>query len=237
MKFIQIVLIALLLGFISNSFAAPAKIVLLRHGEKENDYALCDVGQERSVALRAQFLGKNATSSIFMGNAPSAFFATTLHTLELIAPTANSWELPITTYPALPLKVGPRSNHTDLITQQTQLAASHVMQDPAWNGKTVVMVWEHKHIANQKLVKENPDALVDLRQLLKLDKLPENIVQKVPKTWSGSNYNFIWVIDYDAQGNPIGFNVVRQNFTGEFASIPNNDWGAKENLPPNSRCK
>jgi hypothetical protein len=25
------------------------------------------------------------------------------------------------------------------------------MSVPAWQGKTVVMVWEHKHIANTKL--------------------------------------------------------------------------------------
>jgi hypothetical protein len=34
---------------------------------------------------------------------------------------------------------------------RTQEATHDLMVDPRWQGKTVVMVWEHKHIANQKL--------------------------------------------------------------------------------------
>jgi len=218
-------------------YAAPSRIILLRHGEKENAYALCDVGQQRSLALRDQFLGKGASQSLFATVPPSAFFATTLHTLELIAPAANSWDMPITTYPALPLTGRNDIQTTELITKQTQLAAANVMQDPRWNGKTIVMVWEHKHIANKKLTTENPDMLVDLRQLLKLDKLPERTVKKIPKTWSGANYNFFWIVDYDEKGNPVGFDIARQNFTGQYANVPNNDWGVAENLPSNTKCK
>jgi len=219
------------------AYAAPSRIILLRHGEKENDYALCNVGQQRSLALRDQFLGKGASQSLFTTVPPSAFFATTLHTLELIAPTANSWDLPINTYPALPLLGRNDILTTELITKQTQLAAANVMQDPRWNGKTVVMVWEHKHIANKKLTKDNPDMLVDLRQLLKLDKLPERTAKKIPKTWSGANYNFFWIVDYDEKGNPVGFDEVRQGFTGQYANVPNNDWGVAESLPDNTKCK
>lgn len=217
--------------------AAPSRIILLRHGEKENAYALCSVGQQRSVALRSQFLGKGASQSLFTNTPPSAFFATTLHTLELIAPSANSWGLPIIAYPALPLTGRDDAQTTELINNQTALAAANVMQDPTWNGKTVVMVWEHKHIANKKLTKEFPDLMVDLRQLLKLDRLPEQISKKIPKTWSGANYNFFWIVDYDEKGNPVGFDVVRQNFMGQYANIPNNDWGVAESLPANTKCK
>ena len=219
------------------AYATPSRIILLRHGEKENTYALCDVGQQRSLALRDQFLGKGASQSLFASAPPSGFFATTLHTLELIAPVANSWDLPITTYPVLPLTGRSEIQSSELITKQTQLAVSNVMQDPRWNGKTVVMVWEHKHIANKKLTKENPDMLVDLRQLLKLDKLPERTVKQIPKTWSGANYNFFWIVDYDEKGNPVGFDIVRQNFTGKYANVPNNDWGVAENLPSNTKCE
>lgn len=217
--------------------AAPSQIILLRHGEKENDYALCDVGQKRSLALRHQFLGKDASQSLFTKAPPSAFFATTLHTLELIAPTANSWDAPIIVYPALPLSGRNDIQTMELITNQTQLAATNVMQDPKWSGKTVVMVWEHKHIANKKLTNESPDMLVDLRQLLKLDMLPERTRKQIPKTWSGANYNFFWIIDYDDKGNPVGFDVVRQNFTGQYTNVPNNDWGVAERLPANTKCK
>lgn len=221
----------------SLAYAAPSRIILLRHGEKENAYALCGVGQQRSVALRSQFLGKGASQSLFTASPPSAFFATTLHTLELIAPSANSWDLPIIIYPALPLTDRNDKKTTELINNQTALAATNVMQDPTWNGKTVVMVWEHKHIANKKLTKEFPDLMVDLRQLLKLDQLPEQTTKKIPKTWSGANYNFFWIVDYDEKANPVGFEVVRQNFTGQYANVPNNDWGVAESLPANTKCK
>ena len=219
------------------AYAAPSRIILLRHGEKENAYALCDVGQQRSLALKDQFLGKGASQSLFKVAPPSAFFATTLHTIELIAPTANSWDLPIITYPEIPVTGRNDTQTAELMNRQTELAADNVMQDPMWNGKTVVMVWEHKHIANKKLTKENPDMMVDLRQLLKLDKLPDQIVKKIPKTWSGANYNFFWIVDYDEKGSPIGFDVVRQNFTGQYANVPNNDWGVAESLPANTKCK
>lgn len=220
------------------AWAAPARVVLLRHGEKENAYALCDVGQRRALALRAQYLGKGAEKTLFDQGPPAAFFATTLHTLELAAPAADSWGLPVTTFATVPLKgAGADVVSTDWLIRQTQRAAAEVMNDPRWQGQTVVMVWEHKHIANNKLVKDSPDMLVDLRQLLRLDQLPEPGREQVPKTWSGANYNFFWIVDYDASGQPVAFNQVRQAFTGAYAAVPNNDWGVAEVLPVNSRCK
>ena len=39
------------------------------------------------------------------------------------------------------------------------------MSNSDLDGKTVVMAWEHHHIADAKLEKEFPDAPVTLRQL------------------------------------------------------------------------
>lgn len=216
--------------------AEPSRIIVLRHGEKTNSYALCETGQERSLALRAQFLGKGAEQSIFE-QTPAAFFATTLHTLELVAPAADTWGLPVTTYAAVPLKGNNSEAETDWITRQTQRAAAEVMSNPRWTGQTVVMAWEHKHIANEKLAKDNPNAQVELRQLLKLDQLPAEYRNLVPKNWSGSNFNYFWIIDYNSAGQPIAFKTIRQNFTGQFATVPNNSWDTPEELPASSGCK
>lgn len=109
-----------LLLFISTlAYSAPSRIILLRHGEKKNDYALCSIGQERSIALRDQYLGKGATQSLFPTTPPSAIFSTTLHTLELASPTASSWDLPIITYAAVPLPGQTASESTDQVTKQT----------------------------------------------------------------------------------------------------------------------
>lgn len=67
--------------------------------------------------------------------------------------------------------------------------------------------------------------------------VPKQVEKKIPKTWSGVNYNFFWIVDYDEKGNPVGFDVVRQNFTGQYANVPNNDWGVAESLPANTLCK
>jgi hypothetical protein len=66
------------------AFAAPARIIILRHGDKANPCKLCDVGTERANALADTYLGRNATKSLFAnGEEPTFFFAITLHTLEL----------------------------------------------------------------------------------------------------------------------------------------------------------
>ena len=38
-----------------------------------------------------------------------------------------------------------------VVNQQTQDAAEDVLTSPDFDGKIVVMTWEHKHIANQVL--------------------------------------------------------------------------------------
>ena len=53
------------------------------------------------------------------------------------------------------------------------------------------MVWEHKHIANAKLVAKSSGEAVTLRQLLQLDKLKD-----VPETWPSGNYDYFWIVDY-----------------------------------------
>src|ERR1700684_880333 len=65
--------------------AQPARVIILRHAEKLNAYALCDLGRERADALAKQFLGQGATQSLFApGERPAAFMAVTLHPLETI---------------------------------------------------------------------------------------------------------------------------------------------------------
>jgi hypothetical protein len=84
------------------------------------------------------------------------------------------------------------------------------MSNPAWQGKTVVIVWEHKHIANTKLERAFPGEQLTLRQLLGLDKLKD-----VPESWPSGNYDYFWSVDY-AEGSTAsaGFPMVKQDFAG-----------------------
>src|SRR6185312_4382218 len=119
---------------------APARIIILRHGEKADKWKLCDIGQERADALAANYLGRDAANSLFAsGEKPAAFLAITLHTLELAAPAAATWSLPLTLYAAPP--GGDKKTFVKTVNQRTQEAVADLMSNRAWQGKTVVMVW------------------------------------------------------------------------------------------------
>ena len=191
------------------ALATPKTVIILRHGEKQNDFALCQIGVDRSLALAAQYLGQGAKQSLFApGEKPAAFFAITLHTLELASPAAATWEMPVTTFSSVPL---PGIDLTPQFNLRTQQAVGALMNDPRYDGKTVVMVWEHHHIADRELELKFPDQKVTLRQLLNLDKLKD-----VPDTWPGQNYDYFWIVEFGnpASDVPTGFRAVKQVFAG-----------------------
>jgi hypothetical protein len=214
--------------------ATPSQIIVLRHGEKENAYRLCDVGVQRSLALAAQYLGKGAKNSLFpKGRAPDGFIAITLHTLELVSPAAQSWGQPVIFYSSLPMHGQSEKQTEAILNRRTQEAARAVMTGAQWAGKTVVMVWEHHHIADRHLEKQFPKEKVTLRQLLNLD-----AIASVPETWHGDNFDYFWIVDY-AKGSsrPTRFEARKQVFAAPFDQVPSNDWGTPPSYPANSKCE
>ena len=142
--------VLLCLSGLGAALATPARIIILRHGEKATAYKLCDIGRERAEALATTYLGRGAAKSLFpSGETPAAILAITLHTLELASPAAASWGEPLTLYSTLPDKDADEDEKAEAFNRRTQEAAHDVMTDPRYVGKTVVMVWEHKHIANK----------------------------------------------------------------------------------------
>jgi hypothetical protein len=191
------------------------------------------MGAERAEALAKQYLGRGAQNSLFSpGERPEAIFAITLHPIETITPVAQSWNLPVIAYSVVPSSDQDDSAKEDAIDARTQEAARDVLSDPRYDGKIVVMTWEHKHIAKKRLAKEHPDEEVTLRQLLHLD-----AIAGVPKSWSDSNYDFFWIVDY-APGNPVptGFHTVKQAFAPPFDKLPSNDWEEPEPLHMQAGC-
>lgn len=235
---------AFLLG---DAFALPAKVIILRHGEKSSStgpsgpYGLCNVGWSRSVALRDKYLGKDAFDSLLPKKGPAAFFAITPHTIELAAPSVSSWGVPLITYTAVQRPTGFETDtaaeaELDLRTQQ---AAHDVMTNSRWNNKVVVMIWEHKHIANST-VESTTTQKVTLRQLFNLDQIPG---VSVPKDWSGNNYDYFWIVTFGNRSSkiPTGFSTQIQTYptpenpTETDPVIPSNSWGVPVELP--SECK
>ena len=195
--------------------AHPARIILLRHGEKKNSSQLCDVGQLRAQALSDQYLGRGApgNDAIFgKGGAPDAFFAVTAHTQETATPSAQSWGKQVTIF-----SVPPKDPHeeSDLDAQTRKAAAA--LDSAEYDGKIVVVVWEHKHIAKKDLNKDGDTfwSLLNLGDIRNAN---------APKTWEGVNYDFFWIIDYTLS-QPT-FTVVQQEYAAPAdAQVPNNPWG------------
>lgn len=203
--------------FAEAAAAQPARIILLRHGEKQNGAELCVVGTLRAEGLAAQYLGKDAPGNETLygkGGKPDAFFAVTPHTQETAKPSADSWGLQLTVFSVPPKDP---NEETDLGAETQKAAAA--LESKAYDGKTVVIVWEHKHIAKKALNKED----VTWRELLKLDAIPD---ADVPKSWEGNNYDDFWIVDY--AGSQPTFTTIEQDYIGAaYAQVPNNAWGVE----------
>jgi hypothetical protein len=219
---------------LSDAVATPSQVIVLRHGEKQDAYRLCAVGVQRSQALVKQYLGRGARDSLFArGRAPDGFIAITLHTLELISPAAQSWGKPVILYSSLPTHGQSEAQAVALLNRRTQEAARDVMTGAQWAGKTVVMVWEHHHIADRKLEKQFPAEKVTLRQLLNLDAAAAS----VPDTWSGDNFDYFWIVNYSKGSRPTRFEARKQVFAAPFDAVPSNDWKHPPTYPANSKCE
>jgi hypothetical protein len=197
--------------------AQPAKIIILRHGEKKNGHELCTTGTLRAQALAAQFLGRNATPAL-LSEPPAAVLAITLHTIETATPAALTWGLQPQASP-MPGRGKGEEKDSDL-DEATKAAAQDVLTNPVYEGKTVIMVWEHKRIASE----EHNAARTSLRTLLHLDQA----TNPPPKKWEGENYNFFWIVTYGPRNLVMVDTSQDQAFTGKFFVLPDNGWGEPE---------
>ena len=127
--------------------AVPREIIILRHGEKADSYALCATGISRSHALANFYLGKGAAQSLFSpAEAPAAILAITLHTLELATPATATWSFPVTNYSVVPPKqsnVDLEKSSKDAVTlrQLLHLDAFGAKVPTTWNGDNYDYFW------------------------------------------------------------------------------------------------
>jgi hypothetical protein len=186
----------------------PARIIILRHGEKKNKTQLCVVGALRAQALSDEYLGKAApgNDAIFgAGGTPDSFLAVTRHTQETAAPSAQTWGKKLIIF---------SDSDLDLATQN----AAAALNSAEYDGKIVVVVWEHQHIARQDLNGKS----ATFWALLKLGDIPG---AAVPENWEGANYDYFWIVDY-TNAQP-AFTTVQQEYPAPaYSAVPNNLWGA-----------
>ena len=231
-KMIRIILAGVLSLGVTSAAAAPARIVVLAGGEAADDWRLCEIGSQRAQGLRYNYLGDKAARSLFKPDEPPAyFFAITPHTVAVATPAAESWRKPIINYSVLPQD--DEKKMAEAMNVRTRQAAGNILNNPALKGKTVVMVWDRRHIADRALDdKYQREAAVTLRQLLHLDILPG-----VPRNWPKDNHDYFWIIDFPENSNvPLKFEMVKQEFGKSFPKVPANDWGEPAKLDPESGC-
>jgi len=165
MRFWRIVLI--LVVAVGTATARPAKVILLRHGEKvpdEMDENLSERGQMRAEALASCL----TTNSSFLSNGlPVALFAPKItrhdnvrRPYETLKPLARSLKLAI----QMPCD---RKDYRGLV--------SSIMKDPAYDGKTVVVCWVHDYLPAMAR---------------------EFGIKSKSLTWKGSVYDRFWVITF-----------------------------------------
>lgn len=223
--------LAVLCGLTLPAAALPKTVIILRHAEKESVTTLCRVGIDRSLALAAQYLGQGARDSLFAsGERPAAFVAISLDTVQSASPAAATWEMPVIVFSAVPL---PGVDPLPQLNLRTQQAAGAVMDDPRYDGKTVIMVWNHRHIADKTMELKFADQKVTLRQLLNLDKIAD-----VPDTWPDRTYDHFWIVNFGTGGSrvPVSFQMVRQRFAAPFSAVPSSEWGKRPKMALGNKC-
>ncbi len=149
-------------------FAMPARVILLRHAEKpedDNNIHLSAQGKLRAHALVAFFADRLGVSTT---NPPSALFAArpsrgapSVRTQETLKPLAAALNLPIL-----------KPDHADGFA----VLAKHVLEDPKFDGKTVIVCWTHNELG-------------DFARALG--------AKPKPKEWSPSVYDRVWEITFE----------------------------------------
>jgi hypothetical protein len=212
--------------------AAPSRIVILTSAEAADAWQLCEIGSQRAQGLRYNYLGDKAAKSLFTDEAPPAFFfAITPLTVATATPASESWRKPIIHYSVLPQDDAKTLEET--LHARTREAALNVLNNPALRGKTIVMVWDRRHIADPDYDKRfEREAAVTLRQLFHLDILPG-----VPREWPTGNHDYFWIVDFPDNSNvPLKFEMVKQEFGKSFPDVPANDWGEPSGLDAGAGC-
>ena len=152
--------------------ATPNQVVIIRHAEKPvTGNNVNQQGCERAFLL-PDFFHLNPTVNQF--GSPVAFYGArptakggSIRSLETIAPTASSYGMQI------------QASFDK--TQPTQ-AAQAILSNPAYNGKTVVMAWEH-------------GAIPGLAQAFGLTLTP------TLQVWPDAVFDEAWVLDFTS-GTP-----------------------------------
>jgi hypothetical protein len=147
--------------------ATPAEIIILRHAEKPAVGSELNArGWERARALPESFLNDprlldhGRAVAIYVGAPPKP--GGSVRSIQTMEPTSQALNLPL---------------HREITRDEIDALAKAILGNPAYEGKTVVVCWEHKKI---------PGMLQALG------------CTTGPSFWADEVYDRYWIIDYAA---------------------------------------
>jgi len=189
MKRIQLLFFGILIALVFDIHALPSKVIVIRHGERDTGAHLDNKGWERAGALVAYFGASSCFSADprwkvsstpatfpppFAIHAPRPEVDDCIRPLETTIPLAQELGIPV-----------------HLCYGRTQLAelAHLVLTTPAYDGKEILIIYEHTRIpalVNELIVQAGGSVL--------------NLAD-----YPGARFDLVYVIDYT--GNPSVFDT------------------------------
>ncbi len=175
------VLLAFVVLFLTSpTFAIPARVLIIRHGEKPADSSNKDLspkGFQRARLLPTLFARQPELLTFGKPVALFAFSNSDGHSargVETATPLAKSLQLAL---------------NSQYAPDQTAAVSQVILQDPAYNGKMVMMVWRHSDIQSLSMAFG---------------------VSNAP-AWNPNVFDRIWQIDFDPSGHVVSFKSLPQN--------------------------
>lgn len=153
-----------------SAFAAPAQVILIRHGEKpENGGQLNPQGFKRAEALVKFFKSEPA---VLRYGTPIAIYAagpknedSSVRSIQTVTPLAR----------ALNLQIDSRFTRG-----QTHKIVADLMENPAYEGRMVLICWQHKN-------------LVEIA--LNLAEYNNSTQAAIPLLWPDETFDRAWILD------------------------------------------
>jgi hypothetical protein len=156
------------------SYAAPAQVILIRHGEKpEEGNGLNEAGFRRAEALVKFFETGPAVTHY---GTPVAIYAMaqknsdgSVRAIQTVTPLADALEINI---------------NESYTRDQVDALVKNIMENPDYKGRMVLVCWEHK-------------VIISIAAALAAYGASDQAVQNsLPLHWPGDAFDRVWILDF-----------------------------------------
>lgn len=168
--------------------AAPAQVILIRHAEKPaSGNQLSEQGFRRAEALAWFF---QTSSAVKKHGTPAAIYAaapkhedSSVRSIQTVQPLADA------------LGLEPIAKFT---RGQAHKLAVDIMENPAYNGRMVLVCWQHGNIYDIVL------------ELAEYNGSSQAALAALPGEWPDEVFDRVWILDLN-RGKVTGFKDIPQN--------------------------